>query len=141
MAYVLGDKVTEFGVQVESHIWWRGGWQLQLHQVHAHQTARLTVGGYSLPTDEQTHFVELQAVSGWETSDTISHAGAGRTHLLAKSSEYPVLQTEWFKGEKTLICLSYCGKKVSKHWKLDSLRESGIVLKSESGDAWEVSFG
>lgn len=141
MAYVLGDKVTEFGVQVESHVWWNGGWQLQRHQVLAHQTARLTVGGYSLPTDHHSHFVELQAVSGWEMSNTISHAGAERTHLLANSSVYPVLQTGWFKGEKTLICLSYCGKKVSNPWKINSLSESGIVLESEGGERWEVSFG
>ena len=34
MVYVLGHKKTHFAVQVQTHVWWNGGWQLQLHKVN-----------------------------------------------------------------------------------------------------------
>ena len=139
MAYVLGHKVTHFAVQVETHVWWNGGWQLQLHKVHAHQPATLTVGGQSLPVNDDGHFVELRAVAGWDDSETIRHNGDDRTHIMAESSEYPILTTA-VDGEKTLINLAYCGKTSPAGWNVESLDESGIVLKSDDGSVWEVSF-
>ncbi|MDF7807859.1 DUF2264 domain-containing protein [Pontiellaceae bacterium B12219] len=140
MAYVLGDKVTLFGLQVESRIWLRGGWQLQLHKYDAHQKARLTVGGYSLPVGDETHFSKLQAVAGWDSSDLIRHSGAARTHMLADASSYPILQTEWVEGEGALVCLSYCGKHPSRDWKIVSADASGVVLEKENEPAWEICF-
>jgi hypothetical protein len=139
MVYVLGHKVTHFAVQVETHVWWNGGWQLQLHKVNALQPAQLTVGGQSLPVGDKVYSVKLIPVSGWESSDTVRHDGADRTHILAECSEYPVL-TSNVDGEATLICLSYCGKKSPGNWKTESLDESGIVLKADDGSVWEVSF-
>jgi len=140
MAYVLGDKASLFAVQVETRIWWRGGWQVQLHRYDAHQKARLTVGGYSLPSADENHSVALQAVSGFEASGTVEHSGANRTHLLAESSSYPILQTEWVEGEGSLVCLSYCGLEPSRGWTVVSCDEAGMVLKAEDGSVWEVSF-
>ncbi len=139
MVYVLGHKVTHFAVQVETHIWFRGGWQLQLHNVNALQPAKLTVGGQSLPVDDDVYSAKLVPVSGWESSDTVRHDGSDRTHILAECSEYPVL-TSNVNGEATLICLSYCGKESPGDWTTESLDESGIVLKADDGSVWEVSF-
>ena len=139
MVYVLGHKVAHFSVQVETHIWWKGSWQLQLHKINALQPAKLTVGGHSLPVGDDTYSVKLQNVSGWAASDTVRHDSSDRTHITAESSEYPILTTE-VNGEATLICLSYCGKGTPGDWKTESLDESGIILKSDDGTQWKVSF-
>lgn len=140
MAYVLGDKASLFAVQLETRVWWCGGWQLQLHKYDAHQRARLTVGGYSLPRDDPNHFVNLQAVSGWATSGNVAHSEGNRTHLLAESSSYPILQTDWVEGEGMLVCLSYCGTKPAPKWNVVSCDETGVLLKAADESVWEVSF-
>jgi len=139
MVYVLGHKVAHFAVQVETHVWWNRGWQLQLHKVNALQPATMTVGGQSLPVGDETYKVKLLPILGWEDSDTVSHDASDRTHILAECSEYPILTTK-IDGEVTLICLAYCGKETPQDWTTESLDDSGIVLKSEDGSAWEVSF-
>ena len=115
MLYVLGHKATHFSVQVETHVWFRGGWQLQLHKVNALQPAKLTVGGQSLPVGDEVYSVVLQNVSGWEGTDVIRHGAADRTHITAESSEYPILKCN-VDGEATLICLAYCGRETPTPW-------------------------
>lgn len=139
MVYVLGHKVTHFSVQVETHVWFNGGWQLQLHRVNALQPAKLTVGGHSLPADDDVYSVALKNVSGWGSPDTVRHDGSDRTHIMSHSSEYPIMSCD-VDGEATLICLSYCGKGSPGDWETESLDESGIVLKSDDGTQWKVSF-
>jgi hypothetical protein len=139
MVYVLGHKVAHFSVQAETHVWWNGGWQLQLHKINALQPAKLTVGGHSLAVGDDTYSVKLQNVSGWESSDTVRHDASDRTHITSESSEYPILTCK-VNGEATLICLSYCGKGESGNWNVESLDESGIVLKKDDGTEWKVCF-
>jgi hypothetical protein len=126
-------------VQVETHVWWNGGWQLQLHRVNALQPAKLTVGGHSVPVGDEVYSVKLQNVEGWTSSDVVRHDESDRTHIFADSSEYPIMTCD-VDGEATLICLSYCGKGAPGEWKTVSLDESGIVLKSGDGSEWKVSF-
>ncbi len=144
MVYVLGHKVAHFSVQVETHVWWKGGWQLQLHRINALQPAKLTLGGHSLPVSTDAHengaySTKLQNVCGWETSDTVRHDGADRTHIMSECSEYPIMTCN-VNGEATLICLAYCGKGTPGNWNTVSLDESGVVLKADDGSEWEVSF-
>lgn len=139
MVYVLGHKVAHFSVQAETHVWWNGGWQLQLHKINALQPAKLTVGGHSLPIGDETYSVKLQNVSGWESAEMVRHEAADRTHITAEASEYPILTCN-VNGEATLICLAYCGKGEPGEWTTESLDESGIVLKSGDGSHWQVSF-
>ena len=138
MVYVLGHKVSHFAVQVQTHVWWNGAWQLQLHKINAHQPSKMTVGGYSLPVDSP-YVSKLIPIAGFEGSGTIRHDASDRTHTTAESSEYPTL-TYNAQGEATLICLSYCSKKSPENWETESLDESGIVLKSDKGTQWKVSF-
>jgi len=140
MAYVLGDKMSLFSLQVESRIWWRDGWQLQLHKFDAHQKSRLTVGAYSLPSYDETHVVMLQGLSGWASSDVVEHSGRNRTHILSANSRYPILQTDWIEGEGVLICLSYCGSEPATEWTVVSCDEKKVSLKSKDGETWEISF-
>ena len=138
MLYKLGHKVAHFAVQVETHVWWNGGWQLQLHKINAHQPSKMTVGGQSLPADSP-YFSKLIPISGFDGSETIRHDAADRTHTTSESSAYPTLTCN-AEGEATLICLAYCGKETPGDWTAESLDESGIVLKSEDGSEWKVSF-
>ena len=158
MVYVLGDKTSRFCTQVESRVWWRNGWQLQLHRFAAHQPARLMVGAYSLAAAEESllrveqknlfvcatngaQHVALQGLSGWDSARTIKHAGSdGRTHLLAANSVYPVLQTGWMKGDGQLLCLSYCGAEPATEWIVESCDEKSVMLRSADGAIWSVSL-
>lgn len=139
MIYVLGHKVSHFSVQVETHVWFNGNWQLQLHKVNALQPAKLTVGGHSLPVDDDVYRVKLQNVQGWQSPEIIRHDATDRTHIMAQSSQYPIMSCD-VDGEATLICLSYCGKGTPEDWKVESLDESGIVLGAHDGTQWKVSF-
>ena len=139
MVYVLGHKVAHFSVQAETHVWWNGGWQLQLHRVNALQPAKLTVGGQSLPVGDETYRVKLQGLQGFTSSDIVRHDASDRTHILAGNSEYPILTTD-VEGEARLVCLAYCGKGEPEQWQADSLDDSGVVLKSDRGAEWRVSF-
>ena len=141
MVYVLGHKKTHFAVQVQTHVWWNGGWQLQLHKVNAQQPCKLAVGGNSLPVDDAVYSTHLVPLSGWGDSkvEMVRHDASNRTHIMAECSEYPIVSTD-VEGEATLICLTYCGKSAPGQWTTESLEESGIVLKSDSGSEWKVSF-
>jgi hypothetical protein len=139
MIYVLGHKVSHFSVQVETHVWWHGNWQLQLHKVNALQPAKLTVGGHSLPVGDDVYCVKLQNVKGWGAADVIRHDGDDRTHIMSASSAYPIMTCD-VDGQADLICLSYCGKGEPQAWKTESLDESGIVLAAADGTQWKVSF-
>jgi len=138
MLYTLGHKVAHFAVQVRTHVWWNGGWQLQLHKINAHQPSKMTVGGQSLPADSP-YSSKLIAISGFDGAGTIRHDASDRTHTTSESSEYPTLTYD-ANGKATLICLSYCGKETPGDWTTESLDESGIVLKSDAGLEWKVSF-
>ena len=48
-AYNLGFKTGQVNTGVETFVWWRAGWLLQVHHVTARQPAVLCVGGYALP--------------------------------------------------------------------------------------------
>ncbi len=51
--YALGERFSQFHVRVESHLWWREGWQLHVHHYRAHQPSRLILGAYSLAAYQQ----------------------------------------------------------------------------------------
>jgi hypothetical protein len=50
--YALGDRFTQNHVSVESRIWWKAGWQLHWHRIHAYQPAVLRLGTFTLPITE-----------------------------------------------------------------------------------------
>ncbi|MCX6955763.1 MAG: DUF2264 domain-containing protein [Verrucomicrobia bacterium] len=48
----LGFKTNQANTGVESAVWWRAGWLLQLHTFEARQPVVLRLGGYALPLTE-----------------------------------------------------------------------------------------
>jgi hypothetical protein len=45
----LGQKIGQLGVAVETWVFWRAGWLLQLHRVEPRQPVVLSLGGFALP--------------------------------------------------------------------------------------------
>ena len=48
----LGFKTGQVNTGVETGVWWRGGWLLQLHTYEARQPVTFRLGGYALPLTE-----------------------------------------------------------------------------------------
>lgn len=48
-SYNLGFKIGQINTGVETSVWWKGGWILQIHQYEARQPFVMRCGGYPLP--------------------------------------------------------------------------------------------
>jgi hypothetical protein len=117
--YALGNKSTRFHLQVETRIWWREAWQLQLHRYRAHEDAELILGSYSLGAEHQgkllvrggfpeisayqeSHGIWMRALVGFE-SFAVKRVLPGehsRTHLLGPASLTLLLQKRVKKQEE-----------------------------------------
>ncbi len=126
--YILGSRPTGFSVQVETDLWWNGGWQFHLHRYRAHQRCRLRLGAQSLgardanalATDGEypflrvrnlTHGVAVQALTGFQIADSrwTTADRQPRVHLRAANSVTVFLQTEWLVGDGWLAALVWTG--------------------------------
>ena len=125
--YGLGDRFSRNHVSVETHLWWKGGWQLHWHRVVAHQPATLRLGTYSLPLPDATArvlevkddfglarntdlAVAIQPLLGF--GRVVAHASnpQKRLHLLTWHSLILTAQTEPVKGERDLAALVWGGR-------------------------------
>lgn len=134
-AYNLGFKTGQVNTGVETFLWWRAGWLLQVHHVIARQSSTLTLGGYALPLSEKeagalalesrhTHDgmtvltgfagergTVLQAVRGLETFDWDKRldGAAERRHVSAPFHAAPLARTARLSGDAgagTRLCLA-----------------------------------
>lgn len=156
--YALGEKTGQFNVQVESHLWWKEGWQLHLHRYSAWQPARLILGGYSLAAKSPgtlreegtypfvrakngTHQVGLQALHGFEGAGRRLTLGKEkpRVHIFAENSLSLFLQTSWVEGDGWLAALVYAGPAASqpRPWTVIESVPGCLVLGGE-GDPWTI---
>ncbi len=160
--YALGDRFSQFNAQVESHLWWRGGWQLHLHCYHVHQSTRLILGAYSLSASDasllhqagdltsgdltlaqaqgETHATALQAVLGFSSLGHRFATGDLRAHILAPHSLTLFLQTDWLDGEGDLLALSWAGPKEEKivPWTIRESAAGCLALANATGETWEI---
>ena len=126
--YALGDKVDQLVTVVESYVWWKGGWLLQVHWTDAYQPVRLNLGGYSLAsrdraafaTTSRDGFVQVRqgeryscleplcsfAEATWEER---RDDGQPRRHVEAPYHAAPLARTEVAAGERLLAALVYTG--------------------------------
>lgn len=51
-SWALGYAPDQTNVGVDTTVWWRAGWLLQLHRLNALQPVRVRLGGYALPLHE-----------------------------------------------------------------------------------------
>lgn len=158
--YALGDRFSQFNAQVESRLWWNGGWQLHLHRCRAWQPARLRLGAYSLAADEAaalredgtfpfvqgtngTTTVALQALAGFVAHGRrVTKGGsATRVHISAPNSLSLYLCSEWHEGPVDLLALTYVGPAAVKPepWTVVRSAKGCLELANGAGKNWRVA--
>jgi hypothetical protein len=153
-AYALGS-----GVEIETHLWWNGPWQLQLHKYRLQNPCRLLLGGQSLAAEEEselvasgkfprlawcnrTHHAVLQAVHGFESSASrqVARGKNPRTHIYAANSLTPYLQTATIEGEGWLAAL-HGNSPVSGElagWEVSATQAGAWTLRSNGAADWII---
>jgi hypothetical protein len=152
--YPLGGDV-----EIETHLWWNGHWQLQLHKYKIANPCRLLLGGQSLAEDEEselvfsgkfprlwwrnrTHRAVLQTVHGFENSALrqVTRGKHPRTHIYAANSLTPYLQTATIEGEGWLAAL-HGNSPVSGElagWEVSATEVGAWTLRSSGAADWII---
>jgi hypothetical protein len=156
-AYGLGDRFTRNHVSVETRLWWKAGWQLHWHRVHAYREARLRLGTYSLPlpgpdgvaVDLAAGFgsaradalgVALQSLRGFECVRRQDSDPGLRTHMLARHSLLLLAATGWVTGEHDLLALTWAGAPSDEAlpWTIVSSGHGRLALRHPVLGEWTV---
>ena len=153
-AYALGS-----GIEIETHLWWNGPWQLQLHKYRLQNPCRLLLGGQSLAAEEEselvfsgkfprlawrnrTHHAVLQAVHGFENSALrqVVRGKHPRTHIYAANSLTPYLQTATIEGEGWLAALHAIGPVSADlaDWEVSASEAGMWTLRSNGAADWII---
>ena len=156
--YGLGDRSSQNHASVETHLWWKGGWQFHWHRVVAYQPAVFRLGTYSLPLrDAAPHDVAIAA--GFASAETVEcgvaiqpllgfqHIKAHesdpqrRTHILTWHSLVLAAETEAVVGEQHLIALVLVGRmdKERAPWKVRSSSEGDLTLRHPALGEWHLA--
>jgi hypothetical protein len=156
--YGLGDRFSQNHVNVETHIWWKGGWQLHWHQVVAHQPAILRLGTYSLPLHNAAHGgvklsqafssalnselgVAIQPLLGFARVTSHESDPNKRTHLLTWHSLIITAETERIEGEHDLAAIVWAGRatKGPEPWTVAASQCGKLALRHPSLGEWGIS--
>lgn len=128
--FALGDKVSQFNVQVETLLFWNGDWQLHVHQVHPFQSCTLALGSYALAARDpatlhsRTDFplpwvrrddgegAALQAIAGFRQvrEDARLDDEGPRRHIEAPYHRCVVLQQPDVSNATTVAALAWTGQ-------------------------------
>ncbi len=127
-SYGLGFKVDQISTGVETFVWWRAGWVLQVHLVDPRQAAVFRVGGYALPSTSPDLEVDGDApiLTAWATSghgtalqpllgfdgtewDLRPDGSQPRRHVLAPYHATPVARTASQTHPGVLAALAWTG--------------------------------
>jgi hypothetical protein len=156
--YGLGDRFSQNHVTVESHLWWKAGWQLHWHKVSANQKTRLRLGTYSLPLSD-AHYerlepgpeyalahdahngIAIQPLLGFARTVVRESDAQKRTHIRTWHSMTLLAETEWLTGEGDLLALTWVGKPSdeSLRWRVKSSKRGKITLEHPKLGLWEVA--
>lgn len=164
-SYSLGFKTKQVNCGVETGVWWKGGWLLQLHRYESRTRGALRVGGYSLgsarppmmpPSDDarflacfsdaEAHGTALQLLhgcdhAGWETRVDDAEP---RAHIAAPYHVTPFFKTKPLghaKGESGFIAaLAWFGsdREEATAWELVSAAEGSWLLRHAHLGNWEI---
>jgi hypothetical protein len=130
----LGSKVGQVNTGVETFVFWRDGWLLQVHTYDARQPVTLRVGGFALPITQvepglrtglktsapgenvlsafnQGHGTVLQPLLGLTTStwDTRLDDTTERRHVAAPYHVTPIAGTAPVTGRGVIAALVWAG--------------------------------
>ncbi len=158
--YSLGAKDEQFQIGVESHVWWRKGWQLIVHRYKAQQPALIRMGGYALSSadpsslksapqegfslvENETVGASLQNISGFEACRVVtrlSEEDGPRLHIQAPYHILNTLDSNVDRGSGFLACLSWSGenREEGTPWKVESLESGNWLLRHDSLGEWRV---
>lgn len=153
-SYPLGEAA-----ELETRLWWKGPWQLQLHRYKIHQPCRLLLGGQSLSSKDaedlkekssfpnlswknSTHQVVLQSLHGFANAGarrTISGQQA-RTHLCASNSVVLFLETGSLSGEGWLAALHAVAPLSTAlgRWEPTETQAGQWSLTNQKGEVWTI---
>lgn len=152
--YALGEDV-----EIETHFWWNGRWQLQLHKYSTRKPLRLLLGGQSLAAakagdfsvsgkfprvtwQNDTHRAAMHALHGFADCAVhrVTEGEQSRTHIYAANSLAPVLRTATLDGKGCVVALhgiATCGENLAE-WKLVSANEGLWRFGSEGIADWTI---
>ncbi len=158
--YNLGSKVGQINTWVETYIFWKKGWLLQVHRVDPRQPVTLRLGGFALPLREK--HVEradpgpvlegfsadqrgtiLQPLLGFTAHewDLRLNDEDERRHVAAPYHATPVARAERQSRPSTLVALAWAGsdRGESAAWEIRSARAGRWELRHPQLGNWDVA--
>lgn len=164
----LGHKTNQINCGMETFLWWRAGWLLQVHAFAAHQPGVLRLGGYALalarpgadlpvtaaasvgspvlghlavfaPDGRGTALQALHGFTGAEWDNRLDDS-TPRAHLDAPYHVTPVFKTDRLHGRGWLVALAWAGheRAESAPWRVVSGAAGAWQLSHPSLGPWEV---
>lgn len=159
-SWALGYAPEQINVAVDTVVWWRAGWLLQLHRFDARQPVALRLGGYALPLAApachrastsatlaawdaaHTHGTALQPLHGFEATewDARLDDAAPRAHLAAPYHVTPLAVRRRAAGEGVLAALVWAGSSASESapWTLVAADAGAWQLDHPQLGSWRL---
>jgi sugar phosphate isomerase/epimerase len=157
--YGLGDRFSQNHITVETHLWWKAGWQLHWHRVTAHQKTRLRLGTYSLPLPDSRpqfaraeagyglaydshHGIAIQPLFGFLQVTVRESDPRQRTHILTWHSLLLLGETDWLFGDHDLLALTWTGRRAdeAQKWTVKLSQKGDLLLQHPTLGPWEINW-
>lgn len=160
-SYNVGSKVGQVNTGVETFVFWRAGWLLQIHLVDPRQPVVLRVGGFALPlaephvlradpgavmsafSSDHLRGTVLQPLLGFTTQewDTRLDDTTERRHVAAPFHATPVVKTNRVAMPVVLAALAWAGTDTaeSSPWQIASGSAGAWKLTHAKLGAWDLS--
>ena len=162
-SWALGYAPEQINVGVDTLIWWRAGWLLQLHRFDALQPVELRLGGYALPLRDPvcTRSAESNLLVAW---DSARHQGTAlqplhgfdatdwdarldetspRAHLAAHYHVTPLAIRRNARGQGFVAALTWTGladnAAEAAPWTLESAQPGAWRLGHPHLGTWKLS--
>ncbi|HVU33905.1 MAG TPA: DUF2264 domain-containing protein [Opitutaceae bacterium] len=161
-SWALGYAPEQINVGVDTLVWWRGDWLLQLHRLNALQPVELRLGGYALPLTEPTCIrssgpkllvawdsahrqgTALQPLHGFDATDWDARLDetSPRAHLATHYHVTPLALRRQVVGVEFAAALTWTG--TAEHapevapWTLESAQAGTWRLRHPQLGIWEV---
>jgi hypothetical protein len=158
-SYNLGFKVGQANTGVETGIWWKAGWILQVHTYEARQPVVMRCGGYPLPLPRpevllsdpgtcidawngtaQGTALQLLAGNASPEWDNRLDDSTPRSHIAAPYHATPVFKTPRHEGRGLLALLAWTGSSYSEAapWKIKSSVAGMLILTHPELGEWLI---
>jgi Uncharacterized protein conserved in bacteria len=159
--WALGYAPDQVNVGVDTVVWWRAGWLLQLHRFDSHQPVRLRLGGYALPLAEpecsreeegrvlnawnraRSHGSVLQVIHGLDTPgwEVRLDDATPRAHLAAPFHATPIAEKLNVQGTGFVTALVWTGSSAdeAEPWSVASATSGEWRLRHAHLGEWRIS--